>query len=139
MFSYECGGHADRVWSSSTLSYHLSPLGCGGAWWRRLRMGTCAPVRCLPRSVARRIYYISTWWKAAGERAEAGAVRPHVRRRERYPGERGRWGAMRARSSRTFYPYSGRQAGLWYFPAHWRDTTNLQVAAHYAEIRQLAA
>ena len=30
-----------------------------------------------------------------------------------------------ALSSRPFCPYDGRQAGLWYLPARWRDTTGL--------------
>src|SRR4029453_8959302 len=36
----------------------ISPLGCGGSWWRLPRMGTCATVMCQPRSATRRIYYI---------------------------------------------------------------------------------
>ena len=32
------------------------------------------------------------------------------------------------RSYRPFYPYDGRQAGLWYLPARWRYTTSQAVS-----------
>src|SRR5215831_4387542 len=38
---------------------------------------------------------------------------------------------MMTRSYRPFYPYDGRQAGLWYLPARWRDTTRLM---EYAQV-----
>jgi hypothetical protein len=50
-------------------------------------------------------------------------VRPHGSLRGLRQGSEGRWDALRALSSRPFYPYDGRQAGLLYLPAHWRYTT----------------
>jgi len=41
-----------RSGHSLSCSIHISPLCCGGSWWRLPRMGACATVMCQPKSAS---------------------------------------------------------------------------------------